>query len=240
MKNLSIAIWGENGSGKSTFAAALARALTEYFTAILLASADTACPAFALWGADDAKKVSLGALLGSPTISAGFLQQNVTPAPENDCIGLLGYLAGENIEQYNPIGSEAAEAFFSAAKEFSQITIADCGLPQSDPFSYEAVRRADIIFSLIEPNRKGMAFYAAMEPVFSALTEQKHYLVCAKERSDSPVCDAAGKLGLQFDFSFPYSEEAIKKFYDCKLFERYTGITGHELHRITALLKEAS
>ena len=145
MNNLILAVWGENGSGKSTFSAALARALSEHFSTVLLASADVACPSFALWGADNEKKTSLGAVLNSAEITAGYLQQNIVTESAHASIGLLGYLAGESIEQYNPIGNEAAEAFFFAVKEFAQVTIVDCCLPQNDVFSYEAINSADII-----------------------------------------------------------------------------------------------
>jgi Oxyanion-translocating ATPase len=156
MRNLIVAIQGGSGVGKTTFSAALATVLAETINGVLLVSPDVYNPAYAtLFPRDKGMHLeSLGRLADNPYFDAQFVKSILTPLPKNEAIGILGYLKDNNTEKYNRIEENMAIRFLDVTRGFAEITLVDCANPYLDAISHMALLKADIVFTLLEPDEK--------------------------------------------------------------------------------------
>lgn len=237
MKNVTIAIWGNPGSGKGTLAAAIAHTLTKEtgFRAVLLASSDAMTPAFAIWGiepegprqndeVEDFRPKSIAGILSYPDISDIYLRQRTIIHPGNKSIGLMGYFTGESIDKYDRISGNAAQSFLLEARHFSQVTMIDCAQPQTDQLTLKAIADADLTIVLLEPNARGEAFYFAQRNVFerSLTNRKKRVFVASKVRQSSPVEPFETATGIRFDnMLLPFTFEAVDRLDRGDLFAKY-------------------
>ena len=235
MKEKIIAIWGATGTGKSTLSGALAQRLSKEIDTVLVVNADPYVKAFTIWGVDADNLPSIGETLNHPELTQKYIRSRTTALPGNDKIGLIGYLPKDNIERFDPISLGAAKTFLSQVRDFSEITIIDCCLPSADMLSYSALLEADIIVSLIEPNCRGVGFYFSMASMFEHfknLQLQKHILVAAKYRSESPIEQVENDIGQAFDVNLPYTTEAMDRMDERNLFVKYGEPFQHAVNQI--------
>lgn len=236
-----VAVWGEPGAGKSTFSAALAQRLSNDYNAVLVVNPDPIVPAFSMWGVDKDDIPSIGETLNYPELTQTFIRRNTVVYPDNDKIGLMGYLSKESIERHDPIERNSAKKLLNLAKEFAEITIVDCCLPQTDTVSYEAIFSADAVITLVEPNGRGIGFYFSMSPIFSYLEKAdiQHAFSAAKIRGESPLTQAEEVIGKKFDAKLPFVKEALDHMDERNLFVKYAGVYQKEIDRLAERIKAA-
>lgn len=247
MKNTLVAVWGSQAAGATTFSAALSAALSAYFSKILLVSADKYSPAFAKWGIpnDDKSKrtASIAKICALPDITEDIVKRHITVCPYNEKIGLIGCLTNDDCELYEKITGNAAETFLSAAKRTSEVTVVDCTIPQHDRITEKALKEADIVIILLEPNAAGIAFvYAQNSFIAHYLADDRKYLfIAAKVTPTSAVDEFENKLGLNLDSNrLPYTFEATEKLSALKLFENYNGEYQRTVNGVAEYIKEVA
>lgn len=252
MKNITVAVWGGSGAGKTTFSAALSQYLSSYFRSILLVNADRFSPAFAMWGVvPDRKKAekenliveSLGKAMNCSDLTADYLRQRIVIHPENKKIGLLSYLPDDDCERYDPIGGNAAQSLLNETKKFVQVTVIDCTNPQIDLLTEKALRYADMIIYLLEPNCRGVCFVNAQNSFIRRnLSDGRRYIfLAAKVDPESAVTQFEYLLGIRFHKTrLPYTEQARDKLNRLELFKKYNGEYGNTVDSIAKMIKEAT
>lgn len=245
MRNIIVAVHGGAGAGKTTFSAALAAALASIknISAVLLISPDVYNPAYAtLFPRDKGMRLeSLGRLADNPYFDQDFVKKCLTPYPRNEAIGILGYLKDDNVEKYNRIEENLAIRLLDVARSFAEITLVDCASPYEDAISHMALLKADVIFSLVEPNVKGVGNYLAEKSIYGAIdgVPAKHLFLASPTHSHAPVEDAASVIGHPFYDVLPYTEEASVKLSNGDLISKYNSRYAVPVSRCAGIVREA-
>ena len=242
MKNLIVAIWGENGVGKTTFSAALTYVLSRTHNGILLVSPDEFNPAFAslIPNYKGAPLQSFGRIADNQYFSADFLKTMYTPMPGNEAVGLMGYCVNDNVEKYNSIEENMAIRFFEFVKTFAEITIVDCSNPYNSDISSVALLQADIVLTLISPDQKGIGFYRASKTRISQCNDgmRRHLLMASPLINPSLVEIASNVIGKPFFDSLPYCEEVYEKLISGNLLSKYKRGYNIPVNRVAEIIKE--
>lgn len=249
-RNITVAIWGSNGAGKTTFSAAVAQELTKYYHSVLLVSADRFSPALALWGIpgdpdraikEHRKEESFGRILNCPNLTEQYIKERIIPHPGNDRIGVLGYFANEDCESLNAPDGNAALSFINEAKRCMPVTIIDCTVPQTDFLTEKALEYADIVILLLEPNAEGIGFvYAQNSFIRRNLSDSRRYIFLAsKVQPDSAVSKFEYSLGVRFEKKqLPFTDEAPYKLNRLELFKKYNGAYADTVAAVSLMIKE--
>ena len=233
-RNLTVAVWGSNGAGTSTFSAALTLGLTKYFWNVFLVSGDKFLPAHDMWGIQSNVNErlpveSIGSILTYTNLTKEYIKERVIYHPEHRDkakIGLMGYLVDDDCQLYNPISGNAAQSLLNEVKKLFQVTIVDCTLPQTDSLTEKALQYADIVITLLEPNAAGIGFVNAQSSfIRNNLSDGRRYIfMAAKVEPDSAVAEFEYRLGIRFDkLRLPYTKQAREKFNKLELFKKYDG-----------------
>lgn len=249
-QNLTVAVWGSKASGVTTFCAALVQSLSKYMRSILLINGDMFQPVFSVWGVvenpvkdgkEHLKMDSIGNILSNLNLTEDFIRSNVVVNPDNNNISLMGYLTTDDCERYDPINANAAQSLLNIAKGNWQVTVVDCTLPQIDNIADIALKYADIVITLLEPNPSGIAFKNAQNSfIRQNLSDDRNYIfIAAKVGPDSAVAQFEYRLGLNLDKSkLPYTYEAVEKLNRLELFSKYSGEYQKTVDAIALRIKE--
>lgn len=251
-RNITVAVWGNKGVGKTTFSAALAQCLTKYFRAVLLIDSDVIQPAFTMWGVvvdensaekENLKVESIGKILTNHNLTDEYLKHRILYHPDNKYIGLIGYQADSDFVDTDPVEGNDAQSLLHETKSMFQITIVDCTLPQYDMITEKALQTADIVIILMEPNCIGIGFLEAQRSfIRSNLIDDRQYIfVAAKVEPASAVTQFEYRLGVKLDKNnLPFTQQARDKLNTLQLFKKYDGEYGATVENIAAQIKEAA
>lgn len=237
-RNISVAVWGNRGAGKGTFAAALADALSKRFHSILLVNADCFQPAFSMWGVapdedlaeKEGRKIeSIAQTLSCPNLTDEYLRHRLQYLPSNKNIALMGYLTEDDYEKYSPILGNDAQTMLHEAKKLFQVVLIDCTNPQQDKVTEKALQNADIVVMLLEPNCLGVGFLRAQSSfIRGCLSDTRPVLfLAAKVDERSAVDEFERRLGVRLEKKrLTYTDQARAKLYASDLFSAYQGEYG--------------
>lgn len=248
MRGLIVCVWGQSGTGKTVLSAALAARLAKEIN-VLLISGDKVNPAYAQWMPDDGgKKIeSIASILDNSRIDRDYLctisgdqPYRIFPFPENERIGLMGYLKDDDIERYNPIEETAAERLYNVARSFVDVTIIDgVSNPESDALTATAIKAADIAIVMIEPSAKGIGYFCTMHNwIMRSNVAPRHLLIASPVDENSAIETVENTAGVQLFGILPYSDEVRRKSNECKLFSQYKKTYSEHLNRIAELIEE--
>jgi CO dehydrogenase nickel-insertion accessory protein CooC1 len=250
---LTVAVWGSKASGKTIFAAALAQQLTKIFYSVLLINTDIYMPSYAQWGVsldfskaekENRKLESMGRIMDCPDITGEYIRQRIIVHPNNNKLGLMGYFIEEPCDLYKPIGGNAAQSFITEVKKTGvQVAVFDCTNPQSDAMTEKALKYADIVILLIEPNSIGIGFLKAQSRfVYNNLADERQYIfVASKIDRSSAVTDFEKLLGASFEKSrLPLTMQVQEKLNKGALFTSYDGEYGQTVVNISEKMKETA
>lgn len=223
MENLTV-VRGNSGCGTTTFAAALAAHLAHAGIHTLLISPDTHIPAFGLWmpnmpPAESEKSAkSFGEALAVLHLDKNRLAQFSYIARKN--LALLGYLAKEPSDKYNPVDYKHAEAFLACACELAERqgrVIVDA-THYDEAVSNAAIQNAALQIRLIEPDPRGMGLLKSQPP--EKFQGKTLWFSCARSLDD-PIEDFAKGRKIKFSGDIPLLEEAHEKLVRGELFTAY-------------------
>jgi cellulose biosynthesis protein BcsQ len=247
--NLTVAVWGNKGAGKTTFCAALAQTLTQYFYSVLLINADVMLPAFAIWGiVPDVKKAekenrkveSIGSILSEMDLTAEYIRNRISYHPDNNKISLAGYFTNEDCEQYDPISGNAAKSLLNEVNKLFQVTIIDCTMPQTDKLTEKALQYADIVLIMLEPNCIGIGFLNAQSKFFrrNFADGRKYIYLTAKVEPTSEVIEFEYQMGIKFNKQkLPFTQQTRDNLNKLELFQKYDGEYGNTVEIIAERIR---
>lgn len=248
MQGFIVCIWGQSGTGKTVLSAALAGCLARNIN-VLLASGNKVTPAFAQWLPDDrGKKIeSIASILDNSRIDRDYLctispdqPYRIVPHPDNERIGLMGYLPDDDVERYNPIEESSVERFFTVARSFVDVTIIDgASNPADDALTSLAIQTADFVITLIEPSAKGVGYLRALQNwIARSHMAPRHLLIASPVDENSAVETVENTAGVRLFDILPYSDEVRKKSNECRLFTQYRKAFAEPVNRVAELIEE--
>jgi CO dehydrogenase nickel-insertion accessory protein CooC1 len=232
MNGLIVAVWGNSGAGKTSVSAAIAWALCKKLGIkspyTMLVCNDRFVPALGLLMPEveiDPKIKSISDLLMMPEFTTDDIWNNIVIHPAADNLCIMGNKKEDQASRFGDGDDNAARRFIRAARDTMAVTVIDCGNPLEDILSYQALREADIIISLLEPDTKGVMFYKSMQDYFQLCYESAkinilalsytHYTTIAPENSIEKIIDR------HVDMAIPYSFEEHQRCIEGKLFSDY-------------------
>lgn len=236
-----IAIWGRDGTGKSTLSDALGGQLAKRSVTAIL---DTDLTQPTLPQRVNGKRLSDDTSLGK-AISDGItgdISHYLHRHPRREGLFYAGLTDMDEYMTYE-IGLEAKDAaqdFISQCAGLADTVILDLSGQRTDPFIPCALSRAEKVIVLITPDVQGICWFNAVKPLLEAMNAQGRVLPVAV-MVDRHAIDAVEKiLDLRFAAELPYARELQQA--------RDTGADplnsaaryAKQVRKLCALLKEVS
>jgi len=203
-----IAVWGRDGTGKSSLCDALGLLLSgKRVTAII----DTDLTQPTLPQRVNGKKIDGNASLGKAITGIGtsdtarYLHQH----PRRKGLFYAG-LTDKDVFLTYEIGLEAtgaAQDFTSQCAELANAVILDLSGQRTDPFIPCALTLADKVIILITPDVQGVCWFKAIKPLLEAMNAQGRVLPVAAMVERHAVNAVEKALDLRFSVELPYVRE---------------------------------
>lgn len=155
---MTIAIWGNNGAGKSTVAIKLALALADKKKNVVLVDADYNAPQINVWypRMDVKLESSLARILDS-TVDVEHVASKIQVV--NKYFGVLGYTK-DFASASMPKRSDTIHTFLKCLGDVSDYIIVDCqSCPINDIITFEAANSADVVLAVMTPDIKALSWY---------------------------------------------------------------------------------
>jgi MinD-like ATPase involved in chromosome partitioning or flagellar assembly len=203
-----IAIWGRDGTGKSTLADALGMLfIKQGVTAII--DTDLTQPTLPI--RVNGKRFSVDSSLGKALSGVGtdYAARYLHQHPKNKQLFYAGLTDRDEYLSYEHglETAEAAKTFVEQCASLADTVILDLSGQRTDPFVPAALSSADKIIVPITPNVQGICWMEAVKPFLEAMYSAERVLpvTTMAERS---VLDAIEKAAdIQFAEALPYVRE---------------------------------
>lgn len=162
-----ITVWGNPGSGKSVFCAALARELTQNKEKALIISADSNTPMYPVWmpGKVVESRYSIGHIFSSMEVNKSLVASRMQVYEPWPYIGLLGYSTGESPLSYPEPTAETTGRLLDEAAKLVDYVIVDAGSQIAAFFAPTAMEWADVSVRIITPDPRGISYLNAQVPL---------------------------------------------------------------------------
>jgi MinD-like ATPase involved in chromosome partitioning or flagellar assembly len=203
-----LAIWGRDGTGKSTLADALGRLSAQKdVTAII----DTDLTQPTLPVRVNGKKLNADASLGKAISGMGaddaakYLHQH----PQNKRLFYAGLTVHDEYLSYEPglDASDVARDFVERCAALAHTVILDLSGQRTDPFVPAALSGADKIIIPITPDVRGVCWYNAVKPFLRAMNTSERILPIVTMVTQ-PALDVIEKAAnIRFVMALPYVRE---------------------------------
>ena len=213
-----IAVWGSPNSGKTTLAVKLALHIYSKCKAMVtVVSADDRSPAlpviFPNKKADE--MFSIGVPLSKPEITHYELLKNIVTVKGKSNLGFLGYIDGENRFTYPAYDNFKAESMYKVLKSIADIVIVDCTSDIQNTLTVTALKNANAVLRIANPELKSVSFFASQLPLLSdPIYKRDQHIICINS-TDNTIYEPVNESVSHFkgaDFLFPFSKE-IKNQY---------------------------
>lgn len=238
-----ITVWGNPGSGKSTFCCALARELTQHRERALILSADSLTPMYPVWlpgTAVDAKK-SIGHLFASTELNKAAVSSRLVVPEKYPFIGLLGYAAGETPLAYPEPTAELTESLLREAAKLADTLIVDGGSQIAGYFTPTAMECSDVIIRILTPDPRGIAYLKAQAPLLRdpRFGLEKNLTFAGMARPYHAL-DEMGALSGGLAGILPYSKEVEQAVIAGEMFEAARHANQRYVTALERVLKEVA
>lgn len=168
---MMIAIWGKDGTGKSTLAETLGLFFTRKKGLALVVDSDTAQPT--LTGRipieQHKRNGSIGQMLASPSVSD--MTSTFHQYRQHEGLFFAGTTCEDNYLSYESgfEQSENASEYLLQCKAQMDTIIIDCSSQKDDPFVPVSLLQADRILLLFSPTAEGVAWVLSVQPLLERL-----------------------------------------------------------------------
>ena len=204
-----IAVWGRDGTGKSTLCDALGYLFSKESIAAVI-DTDLTQPTLPVRvnGINFDAKSSLGKALYD--IGAGEASRYLHQHPKRKSLFYAGLTDRDEYMSYE-IGleaDEAAEYFVGQCGGLADTVILDLSGQRTDPFIPCALTHADKVIVLVTPDVQGVCWFQAIKSLFISMNAQDRVLpvaAMADRHCDLPVIEKAA--GTRFPISLPFVRE---------------------------------
>ena len=227
-----VSIWGNAGSGKSTFAIKLANSFVRLRKNVILVDANYVAPQTNIWypNINLKKDQSLAVLLDNEIQSAEMVISKITKISSR--LGIVGYAKDYAVNMMSS-RQDTANAFLTTADdpEICDVIIVDCSTnPLSDIMSFVALNdfpSAERLIAL-SPDLRGLSWYDANVKMMEESWNNEgisYTRILNQTHITSPTADMENAIG-KVSYYLPYDNEIRK--------ELLTGTLGTEAHRTAA------
>jgi MinD-like ATPase involved in chromosome partitioning or flagellar assembly len=168
---MMIAIWGKDGTGKSTLAEAVGLFYTKKRGLALVIDSDTTQPTLTgrIPVEQHKRNGSIGQMLASPSVSdvAGTFHQH----PKYEGLFFAGTTCKDNYLSYESGMEQSASAseYLQQCKAQVDAVVVDCSGQKDDPFVPVSLMQADRILLLFSPTVEGVAWVMSVHPLLERL-----------------------------------------------------------------------
>jgi CO dehydrogenase nickel-insertion accessory protein CooC1 len=227
------AVWGSPGCGKTVVAAKLARRLVEQGRSTILLFCDTLAPPLpcVIASSELEREHSLGSVFAAAHISESLVRNNLISLKRTDKLSLLGFLKGENSQNYPQCSECQAIELLECLREIAEYVVIDC-TSGFDTLTLAALKSADTTLRLVNGELKSLSYYASK---LQQLAEKvpnidANLRVAANTR---PLCltECVSQLLSKSDFALPYSTEIERQCADGNLLSQMTSKDGKMFNR---------
>lgn len=221
-KDNVLAVMGSPGSGKTTTAIKLAKALAGQRKNVIVVFCDPFTPTIpAILPADTLHDTSLGSLLTAPTLSQTDILNAGVSVKESEYISLLGYRSGESLMNYPKITKDKAVEFFVMLRYLADYIIIDCATVfEADITSIVAIEVADKVLKLGTANLKGISYYQTHNTMLfdSRYRKESHQTALGNLKVGQDFEAVSGQYG-GVDYILPYTVELERQDNELALFQ---------------------
>ncbi|MEG0853596.1 MAG: hypothetical protein RSF82_06970 [Angelakisella sp.] len=233
MKNKIIAVWGNNGSGKSLLSCAIANKLAAKDSAVIVISTSKQSPMFRSYLPmnEENPEYSLGKLL-TGTVTLSTLKNKINIHPSNSNLGFMSLVQGDNSLVYQSnwkLETLQQMVDLITQQELATYIIFDCGCEDifADNGTLYALENADAIVRVASPDNRSISFFEAAEPVMRGGNFRfgSHLMVINNAYEYSPVIQMVKDYG--YSFVIPHSSSAYKHFVAGQLIEKLDSYDGY-------------
>lgn len=209
-----IAVWGNSGSGKTTFSCLLARYLTKEKEKAIVIGPDMATPLLpTLFPNENIEtSMSLGTLLSAPEIDSSLAASKVVLYQPYPFVGVIGHTAGETPLSYPEISYRKVQAVIRAAASLVDYLILDCTTQVVSAFFPAAMEAANAIVRILTPDLFGIYYFRAHQPLLSGprFKPGQHISLAGKARPFHALEEMGHLLG-GFAGILPYNKEIERR-----------------------------
>ena len=205
-----ITIWGNSGSGKTTFACMLAKRLTRDKKKAIVVCPDAETPLLPVLFPNEniETSMSIGNVLSAVEIDNALVASKVVLYKPYPFIGVLGYTAGETPLSYPELEFKKVKSLIYAASSLVDYLILDCTASVISVFTPAAIESADVVVRILTADLFGVYYLMAHQPLLSdsRFKFDRHLSFAGKARPFQAL-DEMGHLIGGFAGILPYSKE---------------------------------
>lgn len=204
-----VAVWGRDGTGKSTVADGLASLLSRKgLTAVVDTDLTQPTLPIRMPGVEIPREGSLGkAVSGTGTSDINrYLHQH----PKRKALFVAGLAHGDEYLSYE-LGldaSETAESLIENCKGIADHIVLDCSGQRTDPFVPYSLSKADAVIVPLTPDIQGVCWWLSVKPFLDRMNAAKRVLPIAAmvQKHHNPDW-AAEAAGIGFRAELPFAPE---------------------------------
>lgn len=234
-----ICVIGSAGSGKSTFAVALAHKLNNS----LIVSYDLSSSTVKQFIPSAPTDVpSIADVLGATTINEDTFRNKISAITKN--IAILGTTTKDTPTSNVNISMPILESFFETVKGlgFDNVII-DCKTDlTSDPIGLFGLETADVVYQTLTPDVKGFEWFETLKRWYVKRNLNHNFCVVNMVHKYTPITEFKKLLGGLTSYVMPFSHEVHQKFTTADEFEKYSTTDGqhfnNQLHIISEVLAD--
>ena len=203
-----IAIWGRDGTGKSTLCDALGQLFARRGVTVVL---DTDLTQPTLPSRVTGVRLDAGTSLGKAIsgIGTGDAAKYLHRHQKQKALFYAGLTDKDDYLSYE-LGlesSDTAQEFVERCAELADTVILDLSSQRNDPFLPCALSHAEKIIVTITADMQGVCWFSATEPFLEAMNAGKRVLPVSSMADRQPVDAVEKALNLQFAAELPYVRE---------------------------------
>ena len=224
---LIITNYGCSGTGKSSFSAAMASAITEANSraTILLINFSANVPMHAIWEPtrELSRSYSIGTMFENDKIDEKALTKCIVTLEHNKNIGTLSYCLGDSPLSYADLEYKKIIDMFKAAEQLVDYVIVDCGTELLSDTVAASIEMANCLNVFLTPDPNGVVYYKTSNllygsnPKFMVGTTNYIFAPCRSFHATKEICNS-----LQIKaFELPYSTDIAVKNCEGNIFEIY-------------------
>ena len=218
-----ICVWGNSGSGKTTFSCLLARYLTSDKQKAIIISPDTSTPILPVLFPKESLDVtmSLGNLLSAVEINNASVASKVVLYKSYPFIGVLGYSIGDTPLSYPTADYHQVRLLIQAAATLVDYLILDCTSVISE-FTAAAIEMSDLVIRVLTPDLYGIHYYNAHRPILEdARFKLNEHISLAGQARPFHAIDEMGHFIGGFSGILPYNKEIQRNAIEGTIFSAF-------------------
>lgn len=217
-----ICVWGNSGSGKTTFSTLLAQQSAQQNLQTLIVSPDSELPMHPVLfpTAKANPDQSLGNLVFSEKTIPAIIAEHIVISPHSPQVGLLAYTAGDHPLSYPAPSFEYAKSLFLTLAAICDRVIIDCCSQVNNTFTAAAIEIADVVVRVVTGDLRGVAY---MQSQRQLLADKRYHFedqltMIGQLQPYAPLDNIAHLIG-RIDGVLPYNNDIVRLSHEGGVFD---------------------